>query len=68
MSAGDACLLVFLDRAKGGSTGTFSSRAEVAGVFEQQGCGVRTYHARQVEVDGEKLAAEVMEITLLLGG
>ncbi len=58
------CLLTFLDRAKGGASGSFSSRAEVAGVFEEVGCAVHTYHVRQVEVDGEQLAAEVMEITL----
>ena len=58
------CLLTFLDRGRGGASGSFSSRAEVAGVFEEQGCAVRTFHSRQVEVDGEQLEAEVMEITL----
>ena len=58
------CLLTFLDRGRGGASGSFSSRAEVAGVFEERGCAVRTYHSRQVEVDGEKLEAEVMERTL----
>ena len=38
----------------------FSS--QVAGIFEEKGCSVSTYHERMVEVDGELLAAEVMEI------
>ena len=59
------CLLVFLDRGKGGTSGNFSSRSHVAGIFEERGCHVRTYHERMVEVDGEQIAAEVMEITLM---
>ena len=59
------CLLTFLDRGRGGASGSFSSRAEVAGVFEERGCDVRMFHSRQVEVDGEQLEAEVMEITLV---
>lgn len=40
-------------------------RDGVAAVFEEVGCKVDTFHSQTVEVDGEQLLAEVMEIQLL---
>ena len=42
----------------------WNSLSQVAGIFEEKGCSVSTYHERTVEVDGEQLAAEVMEIII----
>ncbi|GAX78079.1 hypothetical protein CEUSTIGMA_g5521.t1 [Chlamydomonas eustigma] len=57
--------LTFIDRAKGTGTGNFSSRDEVAALFSDMGCHVQTYCVKEnVQIDGEYLHAEVMEIFL----
>eukprot|EP00798_Chlamydomonas_sp_ICE-L_P009785 gene9785-7669_t len=60
-----SCLLTFIDRAKtDGSSESFSTRADVVGVFEEKGCTATEYHACDVLLDGKMLQAVLLEIKL----